>query len=199
MNTIGGSRQRTAADDHLLIRRVPSLLTRLLGCRLRTNGSWDGGCGSGTPVHPYIRWTSEDLIQILGGHHKDQLTDSLAEILWSLTEVRFSPVQRPGFNGKALVQHLQKDLVVDDVEDRVEVQKDDSADVIRVYRLDDLVMHGDDGGLDRVTRSIDRLAIRKKSLWLDMTSKTGSCSSLDNLSQKREIGYWPVRVEIIWV
>ena len=58
--------------------------------------------------------------------------------------------------------------MVDDVEDRVEVQKDDSADVIRVYRLDDLVMHGDDGGLDRVTRSIDRsidrLAIRKKSL-----------------------------------
>jgi len=54
--------------------------------------------------------------------------------------------------------------VVDGVEGRAEVQKDDSADVIRVYRLDDLVMHGDDGGLGRVMRSIDRLAIRKKSL-----------------------------------
>jgi len=75
-----------------------------------------------------------------------------------------APVHRPGFNGKALVQYLQKDLVVDGVEGRAEVQKDDSADVIRVYRLDDLVMHGDDGGLGRVMRSIDRLAIRKKSL-----------------------------------
>jgi len=66
-----------------------------------------------------------------------------------------APVQRRGFNGKALVRYLQRDLVVDGVEleGRAEAQKDDSADVTRVYRLDDLVMHGDDGGLGRVTLS----------------------------------------------
>jgi len=54
--------------------------------------------------------------------------------------------------------------MVDGVEGRAEVQKDDSTDVTRVYRFDDLVTHGDDGGLGRVIRSIGRLAIRKKSL-----------------------------------
>jgi len=54
--------------------------------------------------------------------------------------------------------------VVNGVEVRAEVQKDDGADVTRVYRLDELVMQGDDGGLGRVIRSIGRLAIRKKSL-----------------------------------
>jgi len=54
--------------------------------------------------------------------------------------------------------------MVDGVEGRVEVQKDDSADVTRVYCLDNLVMHGGDGGLGRVIRSIGRLAIMKKSL-----------------------------------
>ena len=39
---------------------------------------------------------------------------------------------------------------------RAEVQKDDSAGVTRVYRLDDLVVYGDDGGLYRVTRSAGR-------------------------------------------
>jgi len=76
--------------------------------------------------------------------------------------------------------------MVDGVEGRAEVQKDDSTDVTRVYRFDDLVTHGDDGGLGRVIRSIGRLAIRKKSLWLDTTSKTDSYSSLDNLWEKRE-------------
>ena len=71
--------------------------------------------------------------------------------------------------------------MVNGVEVRAEVQKDDGADVTRVYRLDELVMQGDDGGLGRVIRSIGRLAIRKKSLQLDVTSKTDSCSSLDNL------------------
>jgi len=35
-------------------------------------------------------------------------------------------VQRPAFDGKALVQYLQKDLVVDGVEGHAEVKKDDS-------------------------------------------------------------------------
>ena len=115
MNTIGGPRQRTAADDQLLVWRVPSLLTRLL----RINGSWDGSCGSGPPVPWYIRQTSEDLIQILGGRCN-------AKSLWSLTKVRLALVQRPAFNDKVLVQYLQKDRVVDGVEGRAEVKKDDS-------------------------------------------------------------------------
>jgi len=75
-----------------------------------------------------------------------------------------APGQRHVFDGKALVQYLQKDLVVDGVKGHAEVQKDDSVDVdvTRVYCLDDLVVHGDDGGLGRVMRSIRRLAIRKK-------------------------------------
>ena len=66
------------------------------------------------------------------------------------SKVQLAPVHHHGFNSKALVQYLQKDLVVDGVECRAEVQKDDSTDVTRVYRFDDLVMHGDDGGLGRV-------------------------------------------------
>jgi len=42
-------------------------------------------------------------------------------------------------------------------------QKDHSADVTRVYYLDNLV-HDDDGGLGRVIRSVRRLVIRKKLL-----------------------------------
>ena len=38
-------------------------------------------------------------------------------------DVRLAPVQRPGFNGKALVEYLQKDLVVDGVESCSEAQK----------------------------------------------------------------------------
>ena len=72
-----------------------------------------------------------------------------------------APVQRHAFDGKALVQYLQKDLVVDGVKGRAEVQKDDSADVTRVYCLDGFVIHGNDGGLGRVMRSIRRRAVKK--------------------------------------
>jgi len=69
--------------------------------------SWDGGCGSAPPVPPYIRWTTEDLIQILGDAVIHTVWTSwlavYADSLWSLTMVRLAPVQRPGFNGKALV------------------------------------------------------------------------------------------------
>ena len=77
-----------------------------------------------------------------------------------------APVQHHdhAFDGKALVQYLQQDLVVVGIKDRAEVQKDDSADVTRVYCLDDFVVHGDDGGLGRVMRLVRRLTIRKKSL-----------------------------------
>ena len=51
-----------------------------------------------------------------------------------------APVQRSVINGKALVQYLHKDLVIDGVESRAEVKEDDSADVTGVYRLDDLVI-----------------------------------------------------------
>ena len=70
-------------------------------------------------------------------------------------------VQGHAFEGNALVQYMQMD---DGVRDRAEVQKDDSADVTRVYCLDDFVVHGDDVGLGPVMRSVRRLAIRKKSL-----------------------------------
>ena len=73
---------------------------------------------------------------------------------------------------QAPVHYLQQYLVVDGVKCRTEVQKDDSADVARVYRLDNLIVHGSNSGFCRMVRSVRRLSSRKKLMWLDMTPET---------------------------
>ena len=65
----------------------------------------------------------------------------------------------PRLDSKVLVQYLQEDLVVDSINaketktgDMSRVcRKDDSADVTRVYHLDNLVVHSDDSSLRQVT------------------------------------------------
>ena len=59
-----------------------------------------------------------------------------------MTKIWLAPIQRLAGDGKAPVHYLQQYLVVDGVKRRTKVQKDDSADVARVYRLDNLIMHG---------------------------------------------------------
>ena len=165
-----------------------------------STASWVGGCGSGPR---YIRWTSKDIIQILRGccctHCMDQLTVHLCR--------KFVIVDR-GTIGTSLTPRLRQQgacPVFASGSGGRQYQtpcwglKDNSADVTRVYRPDDLVLHRDNGSLCWVARSIRWLAIRKKSLWLDMTSEADCCSLLDNLWPKREIRYWPISTEVVRV
>ena len=59
------------------------------------------------------------------------------------------------------VHYLQQYLVVYGVKRRAEIQTDDSADVASVYRLDNLIVHGSDGGFCRGVGSVRRLSNRK--------------------------------------
>jgi len=72
------------------------------------------------------------------------------------------------------------------------VQKDDSADVAGVYRLNNLIMHGRDSSFCRIVGSVRRLSNREKLLWFDMTPETVRCCSLNNLRQKWKVRYRPV-------
>ena len=65
---------------------------------------------------------------------------------------------------KTPVHYLQQYLVVDDVKRCTEVQKDNSADIAGVYRLDNHVMRGSDGGFCRVVGSVHRLSDTEKLL-----------------------------------
>jgi len=120
-----------------------------------------------------------------------------AESLWVLTKIWLAPIQRPASDGQTPVYYLQQYLVVDGVKPCSEVQKDDSADIASIYRLDNLVMHGSDSGFCRVVGSVRRLSNREKLLWLDMMSETVCCYSLTNLRQKCKVRYRPVGIEVV--
>jgi len=98
-----------------------------------------------------------DLIQILAGRCSPYCMDWLTDHLRRKSEI--ADIGTIGTSPTLCLQRRDaclvsaEDLMVDDVEGRAEVQKDDSADITRVYCLDDLVVHGDDGGLGRMMRS----------------------------------------------
>jgi len=99
----------------------------------------------------------------------------------SFKKLRLTPVECCIFDSETVTKDAKKCLMVDRIKCGAKIEENKRTHVTGVDTTYNLVVHGDDGGLGRVTSSVSGLTTGQKLLQLDVCTESDSSNTLHDL------------------
>ena len=119
--------------------------------------------------------------------------------LCSACKKRPYPVKNNPSNAKWWSQTVKKNLVVDSIKCRTEIQKSNKGNFPGVSGIKDVGHHLQKAAFSWVTRSVCRLQNRHQLTSLQMISDLPANQSLDHLGYECQIRDWPIILWFVWM